>query len=276
MTGSLDTIQNDPRKKIAIVGKAPSSLSLAPYGDDSWQIWTLSDLVLCKQAPRFDVQFELHEPDQLRGPRKPYLDWLLTVTDKPVIVREACPDIPLGIPYPKDRIVAKYGRYFTNTVSWMIALAIDMTPQQIGIWGVDMACSGEYQKQRPSCEFFLGWAKGAGIDVFLPPQCDLIKAAGLYGFDTWQSDMFVKWQVRCKELQGRVNATGEERDNAERQLAYLQGAIEHCNGDGRKPEYQKQAEAAETLRNEKASQYLYLQGALEDCRDYWGQWAEHV
>ena len=240
MSGSLDIIATDKRKKIAIIGKAPSSLALAPYADESWQIWTLADLVVCKQVPRFDVHFELHEIDQLKSPaRKPYLDWLKTVEDKPVLVREATPEIPFGEAYPKDAIVAKYGRYFTNTVSWMIALAIDQQPEEIGVWGVDMATGEEYGHQRPSCEFFLGWAAGAGIKLHVPPQCDLLRTAGLYGFDTWQGDMHAKWLVRCKELEQRRAAAEQKRDQA-------------------------------------AAEALMLQGAEEDSKLYWGQWAQRT
>jgi len=277
MTGSLESIRTDPRKKIAIVGKAPSSLSLAPYPDDSWQIWTLSDLVLCKQSPRFDVHFELHDVSLLAGPRKPYLDWLaVAAQDKPVIVREKCKEIPRGIPYPREAIIAKYGSYFTNTVSWMIALAIDMRPKQIGVWGVDMATTDEYAAQRPSCEYFLGVAAGRGIKVFTPPQCDLLKCAGLYGFDTRQSDMFAKWKVRVAELTGRVTQTATDRDTTERNIAYLQGSIEHCTDEAKKAELQANLAKAEGKLNHVASESLVLQGALEDCRDYWGQWAQRT
>lgn len=240
MTGSFDYIKADPRKKIAIVGKAPSSLSLVPYADESWQIWTLSDLVICKQVPRFDVHFELHELDQLRAPaRKPYLDWLAAVADKPIFVCEATPEIPHGEAYPKDEIVAKYGRYFTNTVSWMLALAIETQPAEIGIWGVDMACNDEYGHQRPSCEYFLGLAAGAGIKVHVPPQSDLLKTAGLYGFDTWLGDMHAKWKARCAELA-------------------------------------KRKADAEAKRDQFASEALFFQGAHDDCSQYWGQWAERT
>jgi hypothetical protein len=273
---SIDSIRSDPRKKIAIVGKAPSSLGLAPYEDSSWQIWTLSDLVFCKQSPKFDVHFELHATNQLAGPRKPYLDWLASITDKPVVVRECNDDIPFGVAYPKDYIVEKFGGYFTNSVSWMIALAIDMQPSEIGIWGVDMACNDEYAHQRPSCEYFLGVAAGRGIEVYVPSQSDLLKCSGLYGFDVRQSDMFSKWKTRCTELSGRVEKKGEERDTAERNVAFISGAIEYNKDESKAAGLQAELKRAEEIRDRAASESLYLQGALEDCRDYWGQWAQRT
>ena len=221
-------------RRIAIVGKAPSSLGLAPYHDDTWQIWTLSDLVLCGQAPRYDVQFELHDVGMLKRERPPYWDWLTRAQHKPLVVREAVPELPGAIVFPKDEIVSIFGRYFTNTVSWLIALAIAREPEEIGVWGVDMACDQEYSHQRPSCEYFLGWAAGCGITVTIPPQADLLKTPGLYGFDAGLSDMHAKWKARREELKRRVSE-------------------------------------AETRRDQAASEALFLSGALDDA-GYWGQW----
>ena len=275
MTGSLESIRTDPRKKIAIVGKAPSSLALAPYSDESWQIWTLSDLVLCKQAPRYDVHFELHETKLLVGPRKPYVDWLGSI-EKPLIVRAVDEHVPNGIAYPMDEIVAKFGGYFTNTVSWMIALAIDINPDEIGVWGVDMACTEEYRAQRPSCEYFLGIAAGRGIKVTVPQECDLLKCFGLYGFDPKQSDFAAKHAARTKEIEAQLKAKSSERDNTEQSVSYLRGCVEYCGEEAKKKELQDTLAKTEERLNVVASECLYLQGALEDCRDYWGQWARRM
>ena len=274
MAGSIETIKADSRKKIAIIGKAPSSLSLAPYGDNSWQIWTISDLVLCKQSPRYDVHFELHDLDQLNN-RQPYLEWLARV-EKPLFIRQVDDRVPNGTLFPREELVEKYGHYFTNTISWLIALAIECQPEEIGVWGVDMATTDEYLKQRPSCEYFLGLAAGKGIKVYIPPQSDLLKCAGLYGFEEWTSDMFAKWKARCAELTTRVSTMEETRDTALREVAFIEGGLKFCSD----PEKIKALEAdlpkCERKRDEAASNALYLRGALEDCREYWGQWANHV
>jgi len=214
------------QKKIAIVGKAQSSLGLAPYHDDSWQIWTLSDLVLMHQAPRYEVQFELHDP-ALVAQRVPYWEWLARCApSKPIIMREVHPDIPASVGYPIQEIVAQFGGYFTNTVSYMIALAIALEPEAIGVWGVDMACSAEYRAQRPSCEYFLGIAKGMGIEVVIPPQADLLKTCGLYAFDEKVSDLAAKCKARHEELTGRIGEAEQRRDQAAFDAAYLRGAQE--------------------------------------------------
>jgi len=50
--------------KIALVGSAPSSVLLAPYGDPSWEIWGCSPGVYY-QAPRTEAWFELHRFEQV-------------------------------------------------------------------------------------------------------------------------------------------------------------------------------------------------------------------
>jgi hypothetical protein len=212
-------------RRIAIVGKAPSSLGLAPYHDATWQIWTLSDLVLCKQAPRYDVQFELHDWELVKQ-RGPYYEWLCNAQHKPLCVQKPQPELtgPGVFTYPLAEIVEQYGGYFTNTVSYLIALAIATGPDEIGVWGVDMAQSDEYRAQRPSCEYFLGMAVGRGIKITVPAQCDLLKTAGLYGFDPKVSDLCAKLKARSQELAHRIAECNQLAEAKAHEAAFLAGA----------------------------------------------------
>jgi len=222
-------------RKIAIIGKAPSSRHLAPYDDPSWEIWTLSDLVPQGQAPRFDVHFELHPLHWIR-PNEPYWQWLtgLCPSDKPVLMAELSADVPAGRRYPIHDVLRYFRRrYFTNTVTYMIALAIMERPAVIGVWGVDMAQTKEYRNQRPSCEWLLGWAEGAGIEVVLPGECDLLKTPFLYGFEHMGSEMRTKWEARNKELHERHRRQAQkiqELDATRQQIVEnilrLEGAID--------------------------------------------------
>jgi hypothetical protein len=123
--------------------------------------------------------------------------------------------------------------YFTNSISWMIALAIYKGYKEIHVYGVNMAQTQEYQHQRPSCEHLLGWARGAGIKVYLPPQSDLLRSWMLYGFDDGAPFM-QKLHAREDELTNRRNAMEQERINAanhaqnmQRQSDQLLGALEN-------------------------------------------------
>ncbi len=47
----------------------------------------------------------------------------------------------------------------------MIAMAIYRGGQRIETYGIHMSTGVEYRAQKPSCEFWFGYALGAGIEV---------------------------------------------------------------------------------------------------------------
>lgn len=216
----------DTRKKVAIVGKAPSSRGLAPFDDPTWEIWTCSTLGVNKEVPRISRHFEIHPLDWYRkkDAMRPYYDWL-TRCKMPVYLSKVDPAIPTGVAYPLDTIVERFGSYFTNTVSWMMALAIHEHASHIHVYGVDMAADTEYGTQRPSCEYFLGLARGIGIDIYVPPQADLLKSYRLYGFEH-DDEFLAKWQTRQRELAQRHKAKQEQIDKLTREACFLEGALE--------------------------------------------------
>ena len=194
--------------KIAIVGKCPGSRYLAPFNDDAWTIWTFSPTKDLRQTPpiysdlpRWDEWFELHDLQYTEGIVPGYTKWL-GEQNKRIWLTKANAKIKSGVPYPLAEITQKHGRYFTNTVSWVIALAIHRGAKEIAVYGVDMAQGGEYAHQRPSCEYWLGYAAGKGIDIYIPDESDLLKCR-LYGFDQYNSDMARKIRARKQELESR-------------------------------------------------------------------------
>lgn len=217
--------------KVAIVGFAPASRDLAPYDKPDWEIWGMHELH--KFIPRWDRWFELHAPsvfENLPGGGA-YAEWLKAQT-KPVYMNAQFDDIPACQRYPVEEVLRTYGRYFTNTVSWMIALALkemEAKPEEqhtIGLYGVDMAVGTEYGEQRPSCEYFIGLARGKGIEVIVPAECDLLKTAWLYGFEQ-EPEVFTRMMARQAELNGRYQTAMIARINAEKEEAFLQGAVDN-------------------------------------------------
>lgn len=214
--------------KVAIVGKAPASLGLAPYHDPAWEIWTLSDLIVQKQVPRWTRHFEVHQHADIRNRGGgTYWKWMqeLPADGNPVYMPEPPADIPAARKFPVEELVAKFGHYFTNTVSWMLAFALHEGAEEIGVWGVDMACSEEYKAQRPSCEYFIGLAVGAGVAVTMPGASDLLKCRKLYGVEP-DEEFSQKFKARTAELSKRVTDIETRRDNAALEAAYLKGALD--------------------------------------------------
>lgn len=188
---------------------------------------------LCFSIPRWSRWFELHCFDTGRQRwRKEYCDWLMACPG-PLYTHARYPDIPHGEPFPFSRLLAKFGRYFTNSITWMVAHAIDIGATDIAIYGVDMAVSdpvrgnnGEYEHQRPSCEWILGWAMGAGINVTVPEESDLLKCNALYAYETHKGDLFAKLKAREAELAKRLREAESQAEQATRTQLHLQGALD--------------------------------------------------
>lgn len=131
----------------------------------------------------------------------------------------------------EPRVISK--GYLTNSISYMLALAIVEGYEEIGVWGVDMAVSSElrgkneYSWQRPSCEFFLGWAAGMGVKVYIPPTADLLKCRNLYGFEEPQAaDWAKKTDEMVATMQQRQAQAEAELNNFSTTSSRLAGAIE--------------------------------------------------
>ena len=207
--------------KIAIVGKAPASQQAAPYGDESWEIWTLSNTPF--EVPRFTRHFELHQIAPRIEKWGPYWKFIKgelkcngrSTKDHPLYIQKPHPELPHATVFPADAVTDAFGRYINNTVSWLIGYAmLQEGVTDIGLWGIDMAQHGaglksEYAHQRPSCEFFLGVAAGKGIHVHIPATSDLLKCRQVYGYNT-NDDFLVKCQARTKELRDQLMKAEQE------------------------------------------------------------------
>lgn len=237
-----------PPRKVAIIGKAPSSLGLAPYGDPSWEIWILNTLGSAKEVPRWDRQFELHDLELTKTPAHGnYYQWL-TQQECPVYLRDdPPPEFKNGVRFPLGPMLEHFGnlaggRYLTNSVSMELALAVyehdtqERKISDLGMWGVDMAQHGfaqgghngpftsEYARQRPSVEYWCGLAEGRGIRLHVPPESDILKAACIYGY---QHDAhWAKLMARRKELQQRVAQAQAKEQAGHDEALYLAGALE--------------------------------------------------
>lgn len=247
--GNQWTPEKPQKDKVIILGFAPDTRDLAPIEDDSFDLWALNELYLDmpKVAQNAAAWFQLHgyEPPDVRDKEQPKN---LSQLNCPVYMWGKHRDIPNSVEYPLTDILKRfdiYGEgmapdvvqqrdrsYFTNSISWMTALAIHKGYKEIWVYGVNMAQTQEYEKQRPSCEYFLGFARGAGIKLYLPPQSDLLRSWMLYGYDDG-SPFMAKLHAREIELTNRRNAMLQEAQNArqhtsqmEAQANQLLGALE--------------------------------------------------
>lgn len=199
-------------KRVAIVGKAPSTRSLLPVDDEGLEIWSLSDNFV--NLPRWSRWFELHDLNRYRE-NKHY--WNFLTADhggKPIYISDPPTDeMPSAVRLPFDELLTRFGRltggrYYTNSIAYMTALAIHEGFEEIHLYGVEMeqdsTFNREYSHQRPSCEYWLGLAEGMGIKVVVPAESILLKTARLYGLEANRGSVDCKLREREKELRLRI------------------------------------------------------------------------
>lgn len=210
------------KRKIAIVGTAPSSWMEAPYDDDSWEIWTLGCNV--EHGKRITKLFELHTQYVLEeaGSWKGLLPYLERY-GKDVILGHANPLLPDAEPFPKDEIIGKYGKYFTSSIAWMIGYALLQNPDAIGLWGIDMMGNEEYNQQRPCCEHLLGIARGMNITLIMADASPVLRSERLYAFE--HTALSAGINVMRKELKTAISGFTENERKARDERKYYEGQM---------------------------------------------------
>jgi hypothetical protein len=211
--------------KIALIGSAPSSIRLAPYQDKDWMIWGCSPGVY-GVAPRAEAWFELHRWEPGQPWFSPEYCLFLKSFKGPVWTSHKIADIPNSQVLPWKELVKKYGPYFfTSSLAWMMALAIEQKPQTIGLWGVDMSATEEYGFQRAGCQYLIMLARSMGIEVIVPPESDLMMPPPLYGICEVEP-MHIKLTARYRELNQRHANAMNELQTKTQETYFLKGAMD--------------------------------------------------
>ena len=174
-------------KKIAIVCGSPSSEFLAPFEDESWEIWVLGNRLDRFKGKRVTRIFEIHDDIEKEGGDK-YAKWLVA-QKTPLVVGEKFPITGDNIKqFPFDKAEKLIGHtYLTSSSAYMMAMAILDGATHIGVYGVDMAVDDhEYFWQRPCMDGWIHFARGRGIEVTIPNvsnvgKCDYVEGRGKGG-----------------------------------------------------------------------------------------------
>lgn len=189
-------------RKIAILGGGQSTLRYAPWMDPTWELWAhASCRNQCARMP--DVLFDLHPPSLWRSPVKKhwdtsYLTWLQQNT-VPIYMQEHYKDVPASLKYPFSQVIHQFRPYFTNHVAWMIALALTEGVTTIGLYGCHYESESEYGVQRGCAEYWCGVAEGRGVQIVIPPTCNLLNfPPQLYGYESHPDG------VRAKEYSAPI------------------------------------------------------------------------
>lgn len=112
--------------------------------------------------------------------------------------------------YPLNTIIEKFKtNYFNNSIAYMIAYALYKGYKQINLWGVDIEKRSEYEFERPCVLYWIGIARGYGVQV--NTSSGLGEVPFKYGYDTDRMGKLIK-ALEDRELAYRRNAE-IEKDN---------------------------------------------------------------
>ena len=157
--------------KIAIMGGAPTSRDLRPDGDH--ELWVLGNQFPFRlKGDKPALIFEIH--DDLSNQDEAYAQWLV---DKniPMVVGEGFPikaDHVEVFPFEAAHEIMPHK--LTSSTAYMMAYALIHGATHISLYGIDMSIDDlEYFYQRPAMYAWIAYAKGKGIDVYIPEESSL-------------------------------------------------------------------------------------------------------
>jgi len=160
--------------KILILGYSPT-LSKAPLRSYD-EVWTMNHRVEQLPVDSITLHFDFHDTTwtSLKTQGYNYFKWLEKNQHRTMLTG-ADSRLSNSRVFPKDEILNKYERkFFTCSVPWMIAYAIEQKPIEIGIYGINLSHKSEYIHQRPPVLELIKRAKDAGIKVILPEASKLL------------------------------------------------------------------------------------------------------
>ena len=281
------------KKKVAILGTVPHKM-MAPFKDEEFEIWAIAHACLGEPLPKVDRIFEVHPWEEVIK-WKSDLAWKIH-PNIPVYLREARTDVKGSITFPFEYLAKKYNIFddrkevlFTNSISEMIVLAVDEGFEEIHVYGVNMSHNTEYGTQKPSCEYFLGLAKGKGIKIHIPTESDLCKSFFIYGKQEEENqDLIKKIDDRIGWAQGCINGANQNGAGATNAYHQFYGRVEELKeivqilSDKDKDKYADEINllmakgsriAGEMMAHQNSANQFQMTsqqmiGVLEDCK-YW-------
>jgi hypothetical protein len=188
-------------KTVQILGTAPNLPSTPPLslGAERWccnsagqyvRRWREADLL-----NTWTRWFNMHSRWHMERTYPDWLNWYKKQT-KPIVMQRTWPDIPASTVFPRDELMRLFRtRYFTNSASWFIALAIAEGFERIELGGFLLRRDQQYDFERPCFFFWVEEAQRRGIQLWLPPDLE-VSAGGdptgyagpLYGYETTHKD----------------------------------------------------------------------------------------
>ena len=203
-------------KSVTICGKG-IGCELAPAKGEIWGINDFFYEYYKRNDRHIDLMFEMHDYTwDLDRCLRHQVDYVHQYFDDDYLIEKACRKlkiwpqmtekinewkipfmsvrkydfIPTSMEYPLEDVIKKLDSdFFSCGISYMIAYAIYKEYERIDLFGCNMEANTEWSYQRPSVEFWIGMARGRGINVKISgTDCRPLRTTNgrLYGYDRYQ------------------------------------------------------------------------------------------
>lgn len=193
---------------VRILGMAPNLSEMGPSPNDC-EVWASNSPEGYRKRCPIALQcwtrwFNLHSRAHMQSTYPRGLRWYIEQDGThPIYTQTKQQDIPGNVIFPGAKIQASFPlknglptRYFTCSVTWLIAFAIMEGFDKIELWGFrlsDRKPGERYAYERPCFFYWVKQARDRGIDVWYQKEIDKIPflpgapdtyTGPLYGYET--------------------------------------------------------------------------------------------
>jgi hypothetical protein len=169
--------------------------------------------------------------------------------DFPIYMQTVDPDVPGSVALPLRESIDTFLtghmyhgnepiEYFTSSFAYMAILAAYLNQEEmeagnlrLEVYGFEMSTETEYHYQKGSTEFWIGFLRGKGVDIFLPHHCQLLKGAK-YGYEVTQMINRQELEFRKRQLEeleqqkvAALNSVSGQRQKQEADIQKLSNRI---------------------------------------------------
>jgi hypothetical protein len=206
-------------KTVFIIGSGDSGWGFQDLAFEETEVWGCNNMAIKHPSVPWTRIFEVHSFSKkgdtwLRKGQEMFRDIKvndyiakLNALGVPIYILEH-PENPftnsVAIDLPTLR--STYRDFFSTTLSYQLALALEEGFTHIELLGVDMTLSSEYRDQRPSVTYFIGLAEGRGITVNVAPDSPIVHNDYAYGYGVssltlWDQRVNMLHAYNQKEIQ---------------------------------------------------------------------------
>lgn len=212
--------------KVCLLGTGIGA-ARAPFHDESFEFWSVPGIWNIQQETgrKFERIYEVHSAKTLTGLKIPAEKggWMLeNITHIHPSLKASFPDAEV---MDMDGLIEKYGPYFTSSLAWMLAEAIEAGAKRIDIYGVTMSAYEEYGHQKPGCSHKIGWAEALGIKVNIDKGAELMSAPFIYGYEE-RPEILQSLEDEKRKVAQRANGIEDQINDLKATYHHMQGQRE--------------------------------------------------